>query len=75
MINCLYDKFKCWSENGSIYILSDTHFNDEDCIKMSPDWITPDEQLKIINKLVHKNDTFIHLGDVGNVEHIKKIKG
>ena len=41
---------------------------------MDPNWITPEEQIDIINKLVHKNDCLILLGDVGNVEWIKKIK-
>jgi calcineurin-like phosphoesterase family protein len=75
MIDALYDRFKDWCKNGSIYIISDTHFDDDDCIKMSPNWISPEEHLAIINKTVHKCDTLIHLGDVGNVEYIKQIKG
>ena len=75
MIQALYDKFQSWCSKGSIYIISDTHFDDEDCMKMDKNWISAEEQLSIINKLVHKNDTLIHLGDVGNIEHIRKIKG
>lgn len=30
MIDTLYDKFKPWSAKGSVYIISDTHFEDED---------------------------------------------
>ena len=41
---------------------------------MSPDWITPEEQLSVINGIVMKNDTFICLGDVGKPEYIKDIK-
>ena len=41
---------------------------------MDSDWITPEEQVKIINSMVHKNDTLIHLGDVGNPEWISKLK-
>ena len=41
---------------------------------MNPDWITPEEQVKIINIMVHKTDTLIHLGDVGNPEWIGKLK-
>ena len=41
---------------------------------MSPDWITPQEQIEIINGIVMKNDTFICLGDVGSQENIKDIK-
>ncbi len=31
MIATLYEPFRHWSENGSVYILSDTHFGDADC--------------------------------------------
>ena len=74
MINGLYPIFRSWSEKGSIYIISDTHFEDEDCKIMDPNWITPQEHIDIINKQVHKNDTLIHLGDVGNKEYIKQLK-
>ena len=75
MIDALYDRFKDWCQKGSIYIISDTHFDDEDCLLMDKDWISPEEQLSIINKLVHKNDTLIILDDVGNIDYIDKIKG
>ena len=74
MIPTLYEPFRHWSDGGSVYILSDLHFDDEDCKFMSPDWITPQEQLYIINGIVMKNDTFICLGDVGKLEYIKDIK-
>ena len=74
MIPTLYEPFRHWSEKGSVYVLSDLHFDDADCKFMSPDWITPQEQISIINGIVMKNDTFICLGDVGNPEYIKGIK-
>lgn len=74
MINGLYDKFKKWSEGGSVYIISDTHFDDEDCKKMDKNWISPEEHINLLKKMVHKTDTLIHLGDVGNVEWIKQLK-
>ena len=74
MIPTLYEKFKPWSEKGSVYIISDTHFDDSDCKLMSKTWPSADEQLEKIKKVVHKNDTLIHLGDVGNLSYIKKIK-
>lgn len=75
MIKPLYEKFQPWCAKGSIFIISDTHFNDKDCMKMDKNWPSADEQVQLINNLVHKNDTFIHLGDVGDIEYIKKIKG
>ena len=50
MIPTLYEPFRHWSEGGSVYILSDLHFDDMDCKLMDPGWITPQEQLAIINK-------------------------
>ena len=33
MISTLYEPFRHWSENGSVYILSDTHFDDDEVIE------------------------------------------
>ena len=74
MIPTLYEAFRHWSDGGSVYILSDLHFDDEDCLYMDSGWITPQEQVAIINNMVMKSDTFICLGDVGNPEYIKDIK-
>lgn len=74
MIKTLYEPFQHWSDKGSVYILSDPHFGDSDCKLMDPDWITPKEQVAIINAAVMKNDTFLCLGDVGNPEYVKQIK-
>ena len=74
MIPTLYEPFRHWSEGGSVYILSDLHFNDGDCKLMDPNWITPKEQVTIINNMVKRNDTFICLGDVGSAEYASQIK-
>lgn len=44
IVPTLYEPFRHWSDGGSVYILSDLHFDDEDCKFMSPDWVTPEEQ-------------------------------
>ncbi|MBR5179618.1 MAG: hypothetical protein IKW90_12580 [Lachnospiraceae bacterium] len=74
MISTLYEPFRHWSEGGSVYILSDLHFEDSDCKLMDPNWITPDEQIEIINNTVFKNDTFVCLGDVGDPKYVPMIK-
>lgn len=74
MISMLYEKFKEWSDSGSIYIISDTHFEDSDCKLMDPNWITPEQHIHNINSVVSKNDTLICLGDCGNPEWFDKIK-
>lgn len=75
MIPALYERFQDWCKAGSIYIISDTHFDDDDCIKMDPNWLSPEEAIAILKKTVHKNDTLIHLGDVGEIDYMKQIRG
>ena len=75
MISSLYLQFRDkWSATGSVYIISDTHFDDADCKFMDPDWITPQEHMEIIKKSVHKNDTLICLGDCGDASYLDELK-
>lgn len=74
MIPRLYKPFQHWGETGSVYILSDLHFADFDCKLMDPNWIEPEEQIKIINDMVMKSDTFVCLGDVGEGKYVEQIK-
>ena len=74
MIATLYKCFQHWSAKGSVYIISDTHFDDTDCKLMDPDWITPEEQVAKLKKKAHKNDTLIHLGDVGDPKYMDALK-
>lgn len=74
MIKSLYKTFQHWSDGGSVWMISDTHFGDSDCKYMDKNWIEPQEQIDIINTRVFKNDYLIHLGDVGSAEWVEKIK-
>ena len=74
MLPQLYKCFQHWSAGGSVYIYSDPHFEDSDCKIMDAAWPAPAEQIAKINAKVHKGDTLIILGDIGNPEYIKKIK-
>lgn len=85
MINILYDCFKHWSKAGSVYIYSDPHFGDAEHFKLLkannkvPEGINTVEeldelQISNINKVCHKNDTLICLGDIGNIEPVRKLK-
>ena len=73
MIKTLYPIFQSWSSTGSVYIISDTHFDDFDCKYMDPNWITPQEHMEIIKKSVRRPDTLVHLGDVGNGEWLTQV--
>lgn len=69
MIKELYPAFQHWSAKGSVYLISDTHFDDLAVKKHRPHGPTPMQTMAFIASKVHKNDTLIHLGDVGNPEY------
>ena len=83
MIKHLYDSFaERYYHGGSIYLYSDPHFGDLDCYRIRFDKsITEADvekydlmQVENINKTVHKNDTIIFLGDIGDTKYIAKLK-
>ena len=74
MIAGLYKIFDHWHLEGTLFIYSDPHFNDTDlntCIGR-PDAA---ELVKLINSKVGRNDTIIILGDIVDIEPVKKIRG
>lgn len=73
MIKTLYPCFQHWSAKGSVYLISDTHFEDEDRPYMGYN-ISEQEQIDILKQYCHKNDTLIHLGDVGNPEWMDQLR-
>ena len=73
MIDTLYPVFRRWSEKGSVWLVSDTHFDDPGREYMGYE-ITSEEHAEIIRRTCHRNDTLIHLGDVGNPEYFKNVK-
>lgn len=75
MIEALYKPFQKWSEVGTIWIYSDPHFGDKELavgVKGRP---TAEEQVKMINAKVGRKDTLIILGDIGDIEYAKKLRG
>lgn len=73
MIQMLYKPFQKWSEKGSVYLIGDTHFDDPDREFMGYN-ISEKEQIDTLKSFCHKNDTLIHLGDVGNPEYMNQLK-
>lgn len=71
----LYDCFEKWHSKGTIWVFSDPHFGDPDCKIINENWVDPDIQVRIINDCVGKNDTLIILGDIGDIEYVRKLKG
>lgn len=68
-LNGVYPIFQKWAIQ-TCWILSDTHFSDKELKHRPSDEII----LNNINSCVGKKDTVIILGDVGNLEYIKKIR-
>ena len=75
MIKTLYSPFRKWTEKGTLWVYSDPHFSDPDMVEMRKNYIGDDEQVARINSKVGKHDTIIFLGDIGNEEMIRKIRG
>lgn len=73
MIKSLYPCFQHWSELGGVYLVSDTHFKDLDRKYMGY-YISDEDQWYIINDTCHRFDTLIHLGDVGDLSYIKRLR-
>ena len=69
----LYPIFNHWHEEGTIYIISDTHFGDE-VIAGEPNRPSDEELFQRIYSKVGKNDTIIHLGDVGDTSFIARLR-
>lgn len=67
----LYECFNHWHKNGTVWLYADTHFGDKDI----PNRPTDEEQIKMINSKVGKNDTLILLGDVGDIDCARRLKG
>lgn len=74
MINSLYDNFKHWSSKGSVWIISDSHFDEAGREFMSENWPDPNQYVKSLNKQIMNTDTLICLGDVGNLDWIKQLR-
>ena len=75
MIKTLYSPFRKWTEKGTLWVYSDPHFSDPDMAELRKNYIGDDEQIARINSKVGKHDTIIFLGDIGNEEMIRKIRG
>lgn len=71
----MYKIFDHWHKEGTLWIYSDPHFDDAELAAGVANRPSAEEQVKMINAKVGKKDTIIFLGDIGNVEWIKKIRG
>ena len=77
MFKNLYDNFAHWFHDGrgTVYFYSDPHFNDPEMVYLRKNYIGDEEQIKRINSKIGKYDTLVVLGDVGDIEWVRKIRG
>ena len=77
MYKNLYDNFKHWYhyDTGTVYFYSDPHFNDEEMKYLRSNYIGDMEQVARINSKVGRCDTIVFLGDIGDVDFIRYIRG
>ena len=77
MYKSLYDSFARWFHDGKgqVYFYSDPHFSDDEMKHLRANYIGDDEQVKRINSKIGKYDTIVFLGDIGDVNFIKRIRG
>ena len=74
-INSLYHIYQDkWKKYSSAWIISDTHFGEDDLKEAFPNRPTDETLVKTINASAGRNDVLIHLGDVGDVEYVRKLR-
>ena len=72
----LYDIFReRWEQFQTAHIISDTHFGDKDLQANVKNRPNDEDYVKLINSKVGKNDLLICLGDVGDIEIARRLKG
>lgn len=69
----IYPAFQHWAEQ-TVWIYSDPHFSDEDLECGIKDRPSDEEQIKNINSCAGRKDTLIILGDVGNIECVRRLR-
>ena len=74
MIAGLYKIFDHWHEEGTLWICSDPHFGDDELTTGIPNRPTAAEIVQRINAKCGRKDTLICLGDVGDVEYVRKLR-
>lgn len=76
MIEGLYKCFEHWHREGTVWLYSDTHFNEDEDLRVPfPSRPSAEEQIKMINSKVGRKDHLILLGDVGDIECARKLRG
>lgn len=71
----VYDIFNQEFERyATIWVMSDTHFNENDIKKAFPQRPSDDDLVKQINSICGKRDLVLLLGDVGDTSYLAKLR-
>lgn len=72
----IYDTFnKLWNDYQTVWIISDLHFNENDLKAGFPNRPSDEELVNKINAKVGRRDVLLILGDCGDLEYIKQLRG
>lgn len=72
----VYDIFnKLWNDYQTVFIISDLHFNENDLKIGFPNRPSDEELVKRINAKVGRRDVLLILGDCGDLEYVKQLRG
>ena len=72
----VYDIFnKSWDGYQTVWVISDLHFNEPDLRAAFPNRPTDEELVRRINAKVGRKDVLIVLGDCGDPEYIRQLRG
>ena len=70
----LYKIFDHWHQEGTLWIISDFHFGDDDLTTGIRHRPSAAEIVQRVNAKCGRKDTLICLGDVGDVEYVKLLR-
>ena len=70
----IYDMFAQKWDGQTVWIYSDPHFGDQDLECGIKDRPSDDEQIRRINAKCGRKDTLIILGDVGNIDCVRRLR-
>ena len=73
MLNGIYQVFQHWGEQ-TVWIYSDPHFGDKDLDNGIYNRPSTEEQIASINACAGRKDTLIILGDIGDIEAVRKLR-
>lgn len=69
-----YPAFKHWDKQ-TVWLFSDPHFGDAQLRAAEPNRPSDEDIVKMINSKVGRKDTLIILGDIGDIEFAKQLRG